>query len=166
MGADPGALNRLAALCEGRWGTWRGLDPLPGADEIADQLGAPLDDAPLGGVFGGSPTVFRRYARNGDVSPVVVWFEGDLAVAVQVEHACRSVLDTPLADADDVLDSAFGDSWEQHVFGDRGLVLHVPTAELPRRPYAALVLGLPPFEVADFRSDPVRLIGDDRRRAR
>lgn len=163
MDPDPGALSQpvLRDLVDGRWASWSGLDPLPDADEVAEQLGDPLDASPVGGVFAGSPTLYRRYESQGSSRPAIVWFENDLAVAVELDGAQRDADDGELPHPDLELESAFGSSWRQLVFAERGLVLHVASGESVDR--ARLVVGLPPFTVDEFLGDPVRHLGGERR---
>lgn len=163
MDPDSGALRQpdLLALVDGRWSSWAGLAPLPNDAEVAERLGDPIDASPVGGIFAGSPTIYRRYASPGSSLPTIVWFENDLAVAVQLDDAQRHVDDGELPRPDLELESAFGNRWRQLVYADRGLVLHVPVGEPIGR--ARLVIGLPPFTVDDFLDDPVRHLGGDRR---
>ncbi len=169
MDPDPGALSSpradLLSLAEGRWSAWSGLDPLPTVADVAKQLGEPLEPQPHGGVLGGSPTEFRRYRPVADEPMIIVWYEGDVAVAVQIEHPIRSVIDDELGPPDDVLDSAVGEDWEQHLHGAAGLVLHVRRPDPSGHPDAALLFGLPPFTADEFRHDPLRFEGGRRRRS-
>lgn len=164
MATDPSALTplrrraELAALASGLWSRWGGLDPAPTVDEVADQLGQPLEPQAHSGMFGGSPTIFRRYAGADDGPLVVVWFEGDVAVGVEIDDPRRSPIDDPLGPPGEVLDSEVGDGWEQHVYGERGLVLHVRHSEhgvVETR----LLYGLAPFDSTAFSDDPLRWEG-------
>jgi hypothetical protein len=164
MAVDPGALTppprptELAALAAGMWSLWRGLDPLPTTDEVAEQLGEPLEPHPHSGMFGGSPTVFRRYSLIADAPLITVWFEGDIAVGVEIDDPSRSLLDDPLGAPDEILDSEVGELWEQHIYGDNGLVLHVRTDD-HGAVEARLLYGLPPFDPEAFHEDPLRWAG-------
>ena len=99
MAVDPSALtpwpppSGLAALAAGMWSSWRGLDPLPTVDQVAAQLGEPLEPQPHSGMFAGSPTVFRRYSITADAPLISVWFEGDIAVGVEIDDPHRSLMD-------------------------------------------------------------------------
>lgn len=180
MGADSGPLNHeaaaggdeprpdvadLAAFVEGYWTAWHGLDPLPTTAEVADQLGSTPDEPPHSGVLGGSPTMFRRYRPDVDGPEVIVWFEGEIAVAVQLDQLGQSPLDGSLGEPEAVFDSAFGNDWEQQVFGGRGLVIHVRRGAADRSG-VALAFGLAPFHSSEFGDDPIRFEGGTRRRPR
>lgn len=169
MGADPGPLSAdLLALADGRWSAWRGLDPLPTDEAVAEQLGDPLEPEPHGGVFAGSPTMFRRYAPGGALPFVIVWYEGPQAVAVQIERPRRSADERALRAADLILPSGYGEGWEQHVFAGIGLVLHARAGAGDRGELddVAMLIGLPPFDPADFDHDPVRHEGGTHRHER
>ena len=164
MAVDPSALTPwpppggLVALAAGMWSWWRGLDPLPTVDEVAAQLGEPLEPQPHSGMFAGSPTVFRRYSITADAPLISVWFEGDIAVGVEIDDPHRSLMDDPLGPPDEILESKVGELWEQHVYGDNGLVVHVRTDD-DGTVEARLLYGLPPFDLASFREDPLRWAG-------
>jgi hypothetical protein len=164
VGADSGPLTsparppKLAVLAGGLWSWWTGLDPLPTVEQVSDQLGQPLEPDPHSGVFGGSPTIFRRYSIGDDTAPITVWFEDDLAVGVEIESPRRSVLDRPLGPPDAILESEVGESWEQHVYGSVGLVLHVRHVDADEVEVAVLY-GLAPFDPAEFQHDPLRWAG-------
>ncbi len=152
----PQRRSELAALASGRWSWWGGLDPLPTVDEVAEQLGPPIDEHPHSGVFGGSPTIFRRYSIDADTPVVTVWFEDDIAVGIEIEYPHRSVLDEPLGPPDEILSSEVGDLWEQHIYGAAGLVLHVNSIDGLD---VCLLYGLAPFDHAEFHDDPLRWAG-------
>ena len=163
MVADSGPLTpppkpaALRALASGMWSWWSGLDPLPTVEEVADQLGDPLEAFPHSGVFGGSPTIFRRYSVD-DAPPVIVWFEDDIAVGVEIDSPRRSILDDPLAPLDDILSSEVGEMWEQHVYGSNGLILHVSYGA-PEQVEVKLLYGIAPLDPAEFAHDPLRWAG-------
>ena len=163
MGAHSGALNHsvgdaLRALVEGRWSDWSGFVEFPDEDVVERALGPSLDRAAHSGMLGGSPAFFRRYApAAGAPRGATVWFEEDLAVAIEIEDAISAdgdALDEPEA----TLESEFGANWRQEVYASRGLVLHRRGDEV------ALLYGLRPFTVDDWRSDPLRHSGPPTRR--
>lgn len=164
MVADSGPLRpspkraELAALVSGMWSWWSGLDPLPTAEQVAEQLGPPLEPDPHSAIFGGSPTLFRRYAFGDDAVPVTVWYEDDLAVGVEIDSPRRSPDDDPLGAPDEVLSSEVGDAWEQHVYGAQGLVLHL-RSDADGLTEVRLLFGLAPFDATEFHHDPLRWAG-------
>ena len=163
MGAHSGALNEpwatsLRALADGKWSAWNGLAVFPAEDVVEQALGPSVDSSARSGMLGGSPTLFRRYPpAAGAPRGVVVWFEDDSAVTVEIEEAVQAdgdILDEPEV----TLDSEFGPKWRQEVHASRGLVLH------RRGNDAALLYGLRPFTVDDWKSDPLRHSGPPTRR--
>lgn len=171
MGADPGPLNSdagspadVAALADGRWSAWRGLTTTTAAQAMETQLGPALDTEPKGGVFGGSPTMFRRWPpRPGAPQGLTVWFEGDLVVGIDVPSAARNAEDADLPAADADLDSRVSGHHRQWVWAARGLVLHVTDVPAGGRITAATRrFGLPPFTPTDWESDPLRWWGSTR----
>ena len=68
MGPHPGpGMNELKALANGDWASFEGLAGCTVGD--ADrELGPPLEDELFGGMFGGEPTMFRRYPAT-DAAP-------------------------------------------------------------------------------------------------
>ena len=163
MGAHSGALNErvgesLRALADGKWSAWNGLLVFPAEDVVEQALGPSVESSAHSGMLGGSPTLFRRYpSAAGAPRGVVVWFEDDSAVTVEIEGAVQAngdILDEPEA----TLDSEFGPNWRQEVYASRGLVLH------RRGDDVALLYGLRPFTVDDWKSDPLRHSGPPTRR--
>ena len=153
----------LPTLVGGYWSAWRGLEPLPTQSTVHGQLGPSIDEQPHGGVLGGAPTLFRRF-RPDEAGPIAtVWYEGDLAVAVQLEHVGQSPLDVSLGEPDATFESAFGDEWELRVYGRRGLVVHV-RSEATDLSDVALAYGLAPFHSDEFGDDPIRFEGGQHRR--
>ncbi|MEZ5295893.1 MAG: hypothetical protein R2697_06360 [Ilumatobacteraceae bacterium] len=129
---------------------------------MAEQLGASLDATPIGGVFAGSPTMFRRYVTPRSSPPAIVWFEGDdRRCGIQVDDARRAPGDGDLPTPDLELESSVGPSWRQLVYAGRGPILHVPQ-DGPIE-HARLVIGLPPGTVEQFLDDSVRHLGGERR---
>ena len=153
-----GSAKSLRALAAGNWSAWNGFVDFPAEDVVEEALGPSIDPAAHSGMLGGSPTMFRRYPPAAGVPRgVVVWFEEDTAVAVEIEDAVQAdgdVLDEP----DDTIESQFGPKWRQEVHASRGLVLH------RRGDDVALLYGLRPFTVDDWMSDPLRHSGPPRRR--
>lgn len=158
MGAHPRALNEAArdslrALAAGRWSEWNGLVVFPPADIVEQALGPSLDPAERSGMLGGSPTFFRRYPPTvGAPRGITVWFEEDTAVTIEIQDAIpadRDVLDRP----DSTIESRFGPEWRQEVYASRGLVLH------RRDDTIALLYGIAPCTVDDWKSDPLRHSG-------
>lgn len=179
MGPDTGPLNDddadpnldesptdvidLPALVGGYWSAWHGLEPLPTRATVEEQLGPSIDEQPHGGVLGGSPTQFLRF-RPEEAGPLaIVWYEGELAVAVQLEQVGQSPLDVPLGEPEASFESAFGDDWEQRIYGRRGLVVHV-RSDATDLSDVALAFGLAPFHSDEFGDDPIRFEGGRRRR--
>jgi hypothetical protein len=163
VGAHSGALNKrvgesLRALADGRWSAWNGFVAFPAEDVVEQALGPSIDSSAHSGMLGGSPTLFRRYPpAAGAPRGVVVWFEDDTAVTVEIEDAVQ--LDGDVLDEPDVtLDSQFGPTWRQEVYASRGLVLHRRGDEV------ALLYGLRPFTVEEWMSDPLRHSGPPTRR--
>jgi hypothetical protein len=164
MGADPGALtgavrDGLRALAAGRWARWRGLVTLPGEAVVEQALGRPLDDEARSGMLGGSPTFFRRYpATDGAPQGITVWFEDELAVAVEIWEPVGTA-GSPLGPPDATIESAFGRAWGQELYPLRGLVLHRRGDEV------ALLYGLRPFTLDEWMADPLRHSGPPERHA-
>lgn len=163
MGAHSRPLNKgvadsLRALAAGKWSAWNGFVEFPAEDLVEAALGPSIDSAARSGMLGGSPTMFRRYPRAaGAPRGVLVWFEEDTAVTVEIEDAVQADgdgLDEPEA----TLESEFGPKWRQEVYPSRGLVLHRRGGDV------ALLYGLRPFTIDDWMSDPLRHRGPPTRR--
>lgn len=103
-------------------------------------------------MFGGSPTQFRRYPPT-PAAPggLTAWVLGETVVGLEIreaayEESAWSALGAPEAE----IDSELGPGWSQELWPGRGLVTHRRDSRI------AVVLGLAPFEVADWQSDPLR----------
>jgi hypothetical protein len=157
VGAHPRALieavrDSLRALAGGRWSDWNGLVVFPPADIVEQALGPSLDTAERSGMLGGSPTFFRRYPPTvGAPRGITVWFEDDTAVTIEIQDAVPADEDVDQPDA--ILESEFGPKWRQEVYASRGLVLH------RRDDTIALLYGIAPCTVDDWKSDPLRHSG-------
>lgn len=161
--SDPGGASDLRALATGHWSAWAGLPSRLSTVAVTEQLGEPLDPAPHGGVFGGAPAMLRRWPPSpGAPRGLTVWFEGDVAVGVQVEGAARAQEDGALPEPDLDEESGLGATVHQLVWATRGLVLHTRGGGEARE--AALLLGLAPLTVAAWERDPLRHWGAERRR--
>lgn len=170
MGADPGPLNAaadalpLAALAAGRWSAWHGIAEGTTVDDVGRALGPPLDDRAVGGMFGGSPTMFQRWGpATGAPQGLVVWFEGAAVVGIEVNEARRDADDGDLPAPDASLESGAGERHAQLVWSARGLVVHTTEAAPDARVEAATVLfALAPFTVDAWMADPLRWWGRTR----
>jgi hypothetical protein len=115
------------------------------------ELGPPLDDDLLGGMFGGEPTMFRRYPAT-DAAPrgITCWFLDDDVVGVEIREAVpeTDVL-ARLGPPDLVLESGLGSTYVQEVWAGRGLVLH------RRGDVVRLALGLAEIDPEAWPSDPL-----------
>lgn len=154
-------MNELTAYAAGRWSQFHGLDRCSLAD--ADTaLGPPLDDQLLGGTFGGEPTQFRRYPAT-DVAPggLTGWVLGEAVVGLEIRQPTPppSTL-ADLGDPEAVIGSELGPSWSQELWPDRGLVLHRHDDVI------SVVLGLKPYTLEAWESDPLRWWRIERRRSR
>lgn len=171
MGADPGPLTpddpgrpEIAALADGRWSAWRGLADATSLADVEAQLGPGVDARARGGMFGGSPTMFRRWdARAGAPKGLTVWSEGDVVVGIEIPEAVRDADDADLPPADADLESGITSHHRQRVWASRGLVVHVSDVPAGQRVQAATQLfGLAPFTLRDWEDDPLRLWGRTR----
>ena len=143
-------MNELGAYADGRWAEFAGLDRclLGQADA---ELGPRLLPRLAGGVFGGEPTLFTRYASAASDDGLTAWVLGELVVGLELHRPRPTAqalddLDPPSA----VISSELGPDWEQLLWPDRGLVLH------QRGDVIAVALGLAPFTVEAWASDPLR----------
>lgn len=144
----------LADLAAGRWSLWTGLAPSATLEDVEVQLGPSMDAEPHGGMFGGHPTMFRRWdPRPSAPRGLILWFEGVVVVGVELRGANRDPDDPALPDPDLVLDSGLGGTYRQYVWGERGLVVH---RALTEGTAAALLLGRRPFDPATWESHPLR----------
>lgn len=165
MGADSGPLSEVVtALATGHWSTWPGLPAGLTAEQVAAALGDPLDATAHGGTFGGSPTMFRRWGPTaGAPRGLTVWFEGEVAVGVQVEGAVRAEDDGELPAPDTEEESGLGVTARQYLWAARGLVLHT-RGEGAAATEADLLLGLAPTTPEAWQRDPLRHWRAERRR--
>lgn len=152
-------MNELRAYADGHWSDFTGLQGCTPAD--ADRELGPRQHELTGGVFGGEPTQFTRYASAVSPRGVTVWVLGDVVVGLEIQQP------TPPAHAlDDLgrpvatLESELGGAWSQQLWPERGLVLHTRTEDGT----VAVAFGLKPFTVEAWESDPLRWWRIERRR--
>lgn len=170
MGSDPEPLSEpadnpgssaLVDLVEGRWSRWSGLASSTTLDDADAQLGASLHPDAHSGMFIG-PTMFRPgNAGPGAPGGFIVWFEGTTVAGVQIHGAQRDPTDRPLPEPELELESGLGGPYRQLVWGRRGLVLHQASED---GPIAELLLGLRPFDAAQWESNPLRWVSRTRHR--
>jgi hypothetical protein len=143
-------VNELKALASGDWPSFEGLEGC--TVEVADrELGPPLEDDLFGGMFGGEPTMFRRYpATDGAPRGITCWILDDDVVGVEIREAVpdTEVLER-LGPPDLVLESGMGSTYVQEVWAARGLVVH------RRGDVVRLVLGLAEIDPEAWPSDPL-----------
>lgn len=143
-------MNELTELAAGRWSGFHGLAECPLT--LADaELGPPLDDALLGGMFGGEPAQLRRYpATAAAPRGITCWVLGDVVVGIELHEPAidRATLEA-LGPPDLTLDSGAGPSWVQAVWADRGLVAH------HRDGVVRVAFGLAPIEPEAWPDDPL-----------
>lgn len=142
-------MNELRAYADGRWAEFRGLDRCT-LQQADDALGPRLLPKLAGGVFGGEPTQFTRYA-SAVSDRVIAWVLGDLVVGLELHQPrppSRALGD--LGPPEAVISSELGPDWSQDLWPDRGLVLH------RRDNVIAAAFGLTPFTAEAWASDPLR----------
>ena len=143
-------MNELQALASGDWPSFEGLEGC--TIEVADrELGPPLEDDLFGGMFGGEPTMFRRYPAT-DAAPtgITCWVLDVDVVGVEIREAVPATDGLErLGPPDLVLESGMGSTYVQEVWATRGLVVH------RRDDVVRLVLGLAEIDPEAWPSDPL-----------
>lgn len=133
----PADLAALKALAAGDLAAWTGLPVGLSSDDVAEALGPPGDEE--AGRVGGELATFRVFPpAAGAPFGVKAWLAGDDVWLLEIrEPPVTAPLDQQLGEPDASAPSGLGTSYEQRVYGARGLLLHVSqvTGEV-RRLYA------------------------------
>jgi hypothetical protein len=143
-------MNELKAFASGDWASFDGLAGCTVEDADRD-LGPPLEDAAFGGMFGGEPTMFRRYpATVAAPGGITCWILDEDVVGLEIRDAAPATGSFErLGPPDLVLPSGMGSTYVQEVWAPRGLVVH------RREDVVRLVLGLAEIDPLEWPSDPL-----------
>jgi hypothetical protein len=141
----------LKALVTGNLAAWTGLPSGLSSDAVAQALGPPGDEE--AGRIGGQLATFRLFPpAAGAPFGVKAWLAGDDVWLLEVrEPPLSAPIDQQLGEPEARAPSGLGTSYEQRVYGARGLLLHVSqvTGEV-RRLYA-----FAPASAAEILAAPV-----------
>jgi hypothetical protein len=122
--ADADIIQALRALADGRWGDWHGL-PAGCERKHAEQVFGPSEPGPDGvGVVAGYSFSFRRYPAPAWAAGVVVWLNGDLVLAIQLNTPLASAWREVLGPPEDTAPSLLFSIGTQWIYASRGLTLH------------------------------------------
>lgn len=115
----------VAALAAGDLAAWHGLPAALDGERLEDALGPGGEET--SGMLGGEAATYRTYPpAEGAPFGVRAWFAGSAVVALEIrEPPLREPLEHQLGGADLTAASGLGPSYDQHVYGARGLALHV-----------------------------------------
>jgi len=130
-------VSAIRALADGDLAAFHGLPAGLERAALDEALGEPGPEE--SGMLGGQPAVNRTYPpRDGAPFGVKAWLEGDAVAVLEIrEPPLRAPVGEQLGEPEAKAPSGLGPSYEQRVYGSRGLVLHVSgvTGEV-RRLYA------------------------------
>jgi hypothetical protein len=130
-------LAGVRALARGDLAAWSGLPAGLAPAALADALGPPGDEE--AGRVGGQPATFRVFPPA-TAAPfgIKAWLAGDEVWLLEVREPPLLVpLTEQLGEPEATAPSGLGTSYEQRVYGTRGLLLHVSRAtDEVRRLYA------------------------------
>lgn len=127
----------VTALADGRLAGWHGLPP--DLDDRALEAALGPGGEEVSAMLGGLPAVNRTYPPGaGAPFGVKAWFEGAHVIALEIrEPPLRDPIESQLGAPEAEAPSGLGPGYRVHVYGARGLALHVSavTGEV-RRLYA------------------------------